>query len=139
MTDHTRFNKARFEAFASANRPGPIHMLNLISLHPSCTGPEGETMTGAEAYAAYGRLSHPVFERLGGKIVWSGTFEMNLIGPDDDELWDICFIAEYPSVEAFTTMIADPDYRKAMAYRQVAVKNSRLTRMAPRDPGKGFG
>jgi ABC-2 type transport system permease protein len=40
-----------------------------------------------------------VFERLGGRIVWQGRFELMLIGPEA-ERWDHCFIAEYPSVAA---------------------------------------
>ena len=43
--------------------------------------PDGRKATGAEAYAAYGRESGPVFERLGGRIVWQGRFELMLIGP----------------------------------------------------------
>ena len=58
--------------------------------------PDGRKATGAEAYAAYGRESGPVFERLGGRIVWQGRFELMLIGPQE-ERWDHCFIAEYPS------------------------------------------
>ena len=48
--------------------------------------PDGRKATGAEAYAAYGRESGPVFERLGGRIVWQGRFELMLIGPADGAL-----------------------------------------------------
>jgi hypothetical protein len=53
---------------------------------------------------AYGRGSQPVFSRLGGRIVWRGKLEQTLIGPSD-EFWDICFVAEYPSVAAFAEMV----------------------------------
>jgi uncharacterized protein (DUF1330 family) len=95
-------------------------------------------MTGAEAYAAYGRESGPVFMRLGGKVIWQGSFELMLIGPAD-ERWDHCFIAEYPSVAAFVEMIRDPVYREAVKHRQAAVKDSRLIRLKPLVPGKTFG
>jgi uncharacterized protein (DUF1330 family) len=61
-----------------------------------------------------------------------------LIGPTT-ERWDICFIAEYPSVSAFVEMIRDPAYREAVKHRQAAVKDSRLIRLAPLVPGKSFG
>jgi hypothetical protein len=61
-----------------------------------------------------------------------------LIGPRD-EMWDECFIAEYPSVAAFVEMIRDPIYRKAVKYRQAAVLDSRLIRLAPVEVGTGFG
>ena len=89
-----------FAQFRANDRPGPIHMLNLVRLRAQAAYPDGRQATGAEAYAAYGRESGPVFERLGGRIVWQGRFELMLIGPQE-ERWDHCFIAEYPSVAAF--------------------------------------
>ena len=62
-----------------------------------------------------------MFERLGGKIVWQGRFELMLIGPEA-ERWDHCFIAEYPSVAAFVEMIRDPVYREAVKHRQAGVR-----------------
>ena len=96
-----------FAQFKANDRPGPIHMLNLVRLRADAAYPDGRKATGAEAYAAYGRESGPVFERLGGRIVWQGRFELMLIGPEA-ERWDHCFIAEYPSVAAFAEMIRDP-------------------------------
>jgi uncharacterized protein (DUF1330 family) len=95
-------------------------------------------VSGAEDYAAYGRESGPVFTRLGGKVAWQGRFELMLIGPQD-EYWDHCFIAEYPSVAAFVEMIRDPVYREAVKHRQAAVEDSRLIRLKPLAPGKTFG
>jgi uncharacterized protein (DUF1330 family) len=113
-------------------------MLNLIRLHAQARYADGRKATGAEAYAAYGRDSRPVFTRLGGRIVWQGSFELMLIGPAE-ELWDICFIAEYPSVAAFVEMVRDPVYREAVKHRQAAVETSRLIRLKPRPAGIGFG
>ena len=98
----------------------------------------GRKASGAEAYVAYGRESGPVFERLGGRIVWQGKFELMLIGPQD-ERWDHCFIAEYPDVAAFVEMIRDPVYREAVKHRQAAVEDSRLIRHAVLPIGKMFG
>ncbi|MGY4316843.1 hypothetical protein ACVWW1_006170 [Bradyrhizobium sp. JR3.5] len=93
---HIDPTKDVFAQFRDNNRPGPIHMLNLVRLREWASYPDGRKATGAEAYAAYGRESGPVFERLGGRIVWQGRFELMLIGPQE-ERWDHCFIAEYPS------------------------------------------
>ena len=134
---HTAFDKVRFRQFRDNDRPGPIHMLNLVKLRDSAAYEDGRDATGAEAYAAYGRESAPVFRRLGGRIVWRGQMELMLIGPSDVS-WDLCFVAEYPSVQAFIEMIGDPDYRKAMAHRQAAVEDSRLIRMAPLGGGADF-
>lgn len=138
MTGHVDPTKQSFAAFREADRAGPIHMLNLIRLKPEATYADGQRATGAEAYAAYGRDSAPVFTRLGGKIVWQGRYELMLIGPAE-ERWDICFIAEYPSVAAFVEMMRDPVYREAVKHRTAGVADSRLIRMAPLPVGRGFG
>ena len=135
---HTSFSKEDFNLFREMDRPGPIHMLNLVKLRDRAEYEDGREATGAEAYAAYGRESAPVFQRLGGRIVWRGQQEVMMIGPKDED-WDLCFIAEYPSPQAFIDMLKDPEYRKAMAHRQAAVEDSRLVRMAPLDIGGNFG
>ena len=134
---YTSFGKEGFAAFRANNRSGPVHMLNLIRLRDKADYPDGRQVTGAEAYAAYGRESLPVFSRLGGRIVWRGRFEQMLIGPGE-EIWDICFIAEYASVEAFVEMTKDPGYRLAVEHRKAAVADSRLVRLAAMTSGFGF-
>jgi uncharacterized protein (DUF1330 family) len=138
MTGHIDPTKQAFAEFRDRDRDGPIHMLNLVRLHAKARYPDGREASGAEAYAAYGRESRPVFTRLGGKIVWQGKFELMLIGPPE-ERWNLCFIAEYPSVSAFVEMVRDPIYREAVKHRQAAVEDSRLIRLAPLPSGKGFG
>lgn len=138
MTGYVDPTRETFAAFRADDRPGPIHMLNLVRLRDRADYPDGREATGVEAYAAYGRESLPVFQRLGGRIVWRGRFELMLIGPTE-EAWDECFIAEYPSVAAFVEMIRHPVYREAVKHRQAAVLTSRLVRLAPSSVGAGFG
>jgi uncharacterized protein (DUF1330 family) len=138
VTTYIDPTKEAFSQFCALDRDGPIQMLNLIRLRKQARYPDGRQASGAEAYAAYGRESRPVFTRLGGCIVWRGKFELMLIGPVN-ECWDICFIAQYPSVCAFVEMIRDPVYREAVKHRQAAVEDSRLIRLALLTPGRGFG
>ena len=138
MTGYIDPTKEVFAQFRENDRAGPIHMLNLVRLRDRAAYPDGRTATGAQAYAAYGRESGPVFTRLGGKIVWMGGFELMVIGPSH-ERWDHCFIAEYPDVAAFVEMIRDPVYREAVKHRQAAVEDSRLIRHAVVPAGKTFG
>ena len=119
---HIDPTKEVFAQFKANDRPGPIHMLNLVRLRAQAAYPDGRKATGAEAYAAYGRESGPVFERLGGRIVWQGRFELMLIGPAE-ERWDHCFIAEYP--ERRGVCRDDP--------------RSRLPRSGEAPPGRGRG
>ena len=138
MAGHIDPTKEIFAQFRDNNRPGPIQMLNLVRLRERAAYPDGRDVSGAEAYAAYGRESGPVFQRLGGKVIWQGRFELMLIGPQSEH-WDHCFIAEYPEVDAFVQMIRDPVYREAVKHRQAAVEDSRLIRTKPLPVGGGFG
>ncbi len=128
----------RFSQFKNLPRDQPIHMLNLVRLRETAVYDDGREVSGRQAYGDYSRESSPVFEALGGRIVWSGSFELMLIGPAV-EYWDLCFIAQYPDGEAFISMLRDETYRRAVKHRQAAVADSRLIRLTPGKSGKGFG
>lgn len=97
---HVDPDRDRYAAFRALNRPGPIQMLNLIRYRERADYADKRQASGREAYAAYSRESLPVFQRVGGRQVWIAFPELLLIGPADEH-WDIAFIAEYPSAEAF--------------------------------------
>ena len=139
MTDHIDPTKETFAKFRETDRPGPIHMLNLVKFREKAVYPDGRDVSGAEAYKSYARESGPIFRGLGGKQVWIGKPEVMLIGPQDAEQWDIAFIAEYPSVQAFVNMLRDPVYREAAKHRTAGVADSRLLRLEPAAAGKEFG
>jgi uncharacterized protein (DUF1330 family) len=129
--------REQFEAFKALPRDVPVMMLNLVLFRDQAVYPDGRIATGAEAYAAYGRESAPVFERVGGKIVWRGKPEVMLIGPKDKR-WDLIFVARYPTAGAFLEMVTDPVYREAVKHRQAGVLDSRLIRTAEIGMGSGF-
>lgn len=123
-----------FDLFKSLPRDTPIEMLNLIRLKKHATYPHGHEfahmlMTGVKAYGEYGKRSAPIFERVGGGIIWRGKMDALVIGPSDEH-WDACFIATYPNSGAFLEMVTDPEYQKAVIHRQSAVQTSRLIRMS---------
>jgi len=135
--------RAQFDAFKALPRDTPIQMLNLIRLKVLAAYPEGHPdhgkgMTGLDAYRAYGRTSAEVFKRVGGRQIWVGKPESVVTGPADEH-WDLAFIAEYPNAGAFLAMVTDPGYREHVKHRQAAVEDSRLIRLAPAEPGEGFG
>ena len=98
--NYKSFSGEDFSAFREIQDSRPLNMLNLVKVFPTVEYPDGEIVSGIEAYKRYGRLSYPIFERLGGKIIWRGEMLLSLIGPSDEK-WDFCFIAEYPNTEAF--------------------------------------
>lgn len=138
MTGHVDLTKDRFVALRDSKRHGSIHLLNLIRLRDRADYPDGREATGVEAYRSYGTISEPVLARLGAKIVWEGGFEQMVIGPSE-ESWDLCFVAEYPSIEVFTEMMRDPLYREAAMHRKAAALDSRLIRLQPLPQARRFG
>jgi uncharacterized protein (DUF1330 family) len=127
--------RAQFEVFKSLDRDAPINMLNLVRFFDRAEYPADhplaeQGLTGAQAYSNYGTASGPVLKRVGGSIIWRGSFEVSLIGPEDQH-WDAMFIAHYPTAGAFLAMVTDPEYKEAVVHRQAAVMDSRLIRTAP--------
>ena len=137
MSNYIDPERDQFDAFKRLPRDESIMMLNLLRFRDEAVYEDGREATGAEAYAAYGRESAPVFRRVGGEILWRGRPEVMLIGPEDKQ-WDLAFVAHYPTAAAFLEMVTDPDYRIAVKHRQAAVLDSRLIRMTKADDGDGF-
>jgi uncharacterized protein (DUF1330 family) len=117
-------------------------MLNQVRYRPLAIYPADHPdanlgRTGEDAYKEYGRTSDPIFNRVGGKVVWRGTMQAMVTGPES-EIWDTIFIANYPSAGAFLAMVTDVDYREAVKHRQAAVLTSRLVRCQQQDASGGF-
>lgn len=143
MSSYLDPSREQFQAFKALERGHPIEMLNLVRFHSKAAYPEDHPLSkaglsGAEAYQNYGKESGPIFSGLGGKIIWRGSYETTLIGPQD-EIWDEVFVARYPDAHAFLAMVTNSDYQKAVVHRQAAVATSRLIRTKPSDTGATFG
>ena len=142
MTAFIDPSRANFDAFKALPRDEPIHMLNLIRFRENAAYPDGHEhagkgWSGRRAYEEYGATTGPIFRRVGGAIVWRGTFQTMVTGPDD-ECWDEGFVAQYPGAAAFLEMIKDDDYQRAVINRTAALSDSRLVRFSPSAAGAGF-
>jgi uncharacterized protein (DUF1330 family) len=140
---HIDPNREAWEVFKALPRDQPIQMLNLVKVRAKADYPpdhpdHGKNISGLEAYRAYGRTSAPVFAKVGGRQIWAGKPQVMVTGPGS-EAWDLAFIAEYPSSDAFIAMVRDPEYREHVKHRTAGVADSRLLRLEPITPGEGFG
>lgn len=145
MSDgHIDPDPAAWELFKSLPRDQPVQMLNLVKLRDAADYPaghpdHGRSLSGLDAYRAYGRTTAHIFRRVGGRQVWVGKPQVTVIGPQA-EAWDIAFIAEYPTAQGFIDMVRDAEYRLLVVHRTAGVADSRLLRMEPvAEPGAGFG
>ena len=102
MIDHyVDPTRTAFDLFKSLPRDVPIDMLNLLKFNEHAKYPDdhhnaAHGWTGKRAYAEYGKTSGPIFARVGGSIIWRGTMEAMVIGPEARH-WDSAFIAHYPT------------------------------------------
>lgn len=144
MTGSVDPTREAMAAFRDLPLDRPIAMINLLRFRERAAYAADvdpgidRNVSGAEAYAAYGRAAAAPFARAGGRQVWLGRPRLTVIGPAA-EAWDLAFIAEYPSGEAFLAMLHDPEYRAAVVHRQAAVADSRLIRCDVKTPGPAFG
>ena len=143
MTGHIDPDRQAWQLFKALPRDQPIQMLNLVRVKPVADYPvdhpdHGKDISGLDAYRAYGRTTAAIFHRLGGRQIWAGKPQVMVTGPQD-EAWDLAFIAEYPSSDAFIAMVRDPEYQGFVTHRTAAVADSRLLRLSPFEPGGGFG
>jgi uncharacterized protein (DUF1330 family) len=133
---------ANFQAFKDLPRDEPIHMLNLLEYREQAEYPQGHEhagkgWSGRRAYEEYGKTSGPIFRRVGGTMVWRGSFQTMVTGPDAKR-WHDGFVAQYPNAGAFFEMIKDPEYQQAVVNRTAALVDSRLMRFEPGEAGEGF-
>ena len=118
----------QFEAFLGLDLDGPIHMVNLLKYRERADYEteiaEDADCSGTEAYARYGQNTLKTLAAVGGRIVWSGSPAMVLIGDGLD--WDQVVIVEYPSVDAFRKMLAMPDYQAGHVHRAAGLERTLL-------------
>ncbi len=106
---------------------GPIHMLNLLKFRERAEYPDGrdDDVSGAEAYARYGAAVTRMIEALGGRVVWSGSPSVLVIGDGEPE-WDQVAVVEYPSLEAFVSMTSSEEYQAIHVHREAGLEHQLL-------------
>jgi len=144
MSDHHKspvyidVNPEAAGRFFGSPETGPVVMLNLIRLreradysHAPQIAPEGG-IDGAGAYALYVKGIEPLLKETGGELLFLGSAENFLIGPQD-ETWDIAMLVRQTSKASFLSFASDPEAQLVTAHRTAAVADSRLLPIKP-DP-----
>ncbi|WP_027006088.1 DUF1330 domain-containing protein [Conexibacter woesei] len=101
----------------------PVVMLNLLRFKPD---------SGAERYAEYASAIIPHLNRVGGEVVYLGDAATPLVNPDTDTTWDAVLLVRYPNRQAFSAMVADPDYQQITHIRTEALDAAVLQPTTPR-------
>jgi len=116
-------SKEQMEGFLEPGQEGPIYMVNLLKFRESATYEDGRDsdLTGAEAYAIYGRAVAELVRDLGGTMVFSGTVSRLMLGEVED-LWDQVAIVMYPSRAAMLDMVVSAAYGDIAVHRDAGLQ-----------------
>ena len=95
----------------------PVVMINLLGFKPD---------GGSESYARYAAEVQPHLQRVGGRLLYGGGAQQMVIGEQADPWWDAVLAVEYPSVQAFISMVSDPDYQAIHVHRENALERAEL-------------
>ena len=100
---------------------GPVVMLNLLRFADG----------GREVYAQYAAaLSSTFLPRYGGEVLYAGDGSTSLVA-EDGQAWDAVLLVRYPSRQAFSRMVADPEYQEVTAWRTGALIEAVLQATVP--------
>jgi uncharacterized protein (DUF1330 family) len=90
----------------------PVTMLNLLRFKPG---------GGRDRYDAYATAIGPFLKKVGGSVVYFGVASTPLVAPPSDTPWDAVLLVRYPSRQAFSEMVADPEYQQITHLRTEAL------------------
>ncbi|SNR23881.1 DUF1330 domain-containing protein [Blastococcus mobilis] len=112
---------ADLKRYVQEDPGGPVVMLNLLRYA------EG----GRELYAQYAAaLSDTFLPRYGGEILYAGDGSTALVAEDGQD-WDAVLLVRYPSRQAFSAMVADPEYQQVTELRTRALSEAVLQATRP--------
>jgi uncharacterized protein (DUF1330 family) len=96
---------------------GPVVMLNLLRFRPD---------GGRESYAQYATaLRETYLNKYGAQVLYAGQGSTALVA-DDGQSWDAVLLVRYPSRDAFSKMVADPQYQQFTHFRTEALTEAVL-------------
>lgn len=102
--------------FLAEDPGGPVVMLNLLRFADG----------GRESYDRYAAaLSETFLPRYGGEVLYAGDGATPLVAEAGQD-WDAVLLVRYPSREAFSRMVADPEYQQVTALRTAALTEAVL-------------
>lgn len=119
-------------AFFAGKDDEPFVMVNLLKFKANAEYADGSDahLTGAEAYARYGKAVQACLASVGGKQIYAGPVTGLMIGEVDD-LWDMVALAEYPSLAAMKAMVSSPEYQAIEHHRKAGLAGQLNIRTQP--------
>ena len=105
----------QIQALLSGPADRPVVMLNLLRFKPTADAPNA-TLSGEDAYRRYADQMVPFVESKGGRVLWSGHVDSQVIG-EGGESFQMAALVEYPSRQAFVAIATDPHVQEIAVHR----------------------
>ena len=102
----------------------PVVMVNLLRFKPRADAPD-EDLSGEEAYRRYARPMRAFVESKGGRFLWIGRVDSQVIGTGG-EGFHVIALVEYPSREAFLAIATDPHVQEIGVHRVAGLESQWL-------------
>ena len=107
----------------------PVVMLNLLRFKPGADAPDAG-LTGQQAYRLYADAMQPFVESKGGRILWVGRVDSQVIDTGGEGFHMIALV-EYPSRQAFVAIATDPHVREIGVHRAAGLESQWLIAATP--------
>jgi uncharacterized protein (DUF1330 family) len=115
--------RAQLEALLDGPADQPVVMLNLLRFKPEATAPDAG-VSGQEAYGRYGEQMRAFVEKRGGRILWTGRVDSQVIGDSAD--FHAVALVEYPSRKAFVEIATSPEVAAIGVHRAAGLEGQWL-------------
>lgn len=102
----------------------PVVMVNLLRFKPQADAPD-QGMSGEEAYRRYADQMRAFVESKGGRFVWIGRVDSQVIG-DSDAGFHMIGLVEYPSRQTFVAIATDPHVQEIGVHRAAGLESQWL-------------
>ena len=103
---------------------GPVVMVNLLRFKERADAPD-EGMSGEEAYRRYADEMIAFVESKGGRVIWSGRVDSQVIGAGA-EPFHMVGLVEYPSRQVFVEIATDPHVQQIGIHRAAGLEGQWL-------------
>ncbi len=120
------------KGFFGSSENGPFVMINLLKFKDNAEYADGSdaNLTGAAAYARYGKSVQACIASIGGRQIYAGNVSGLMMG-EVEEIWDMVALVEYPSLAAMQAMVSSPEYQAIEHHRKAGLAGQLNIRTNP--------
>jgi uncharacterized protein (DUF1330 family) len=123
--------KEQIERLLAGAPDRPVVMLNLLRFVERAGAPDAG-LTGEQAYQRYADEMVPLVERSGGRVIWTGRVDSQVIGTGA-EGFQMAALVEYPSRKAFVAIATSPEVAAIGVHRAAGLEGQWLLATTTRE------